>query len=74
LVDQALQVGYLSALFRIVQKSSIEIFWGTGRPSWLIRGLWGLPIIVSLLHFLVLVAADFPRLSASLCSQANDWR
>jgi fission 1 protein len=26
LVDQALQVGYLSALFRIVQKSSIEIF------------------------------------------------
>jgi hypothetical protein len=26
LVDQALQVGYLSALFRIVQKSSIKIF------------------------------------------------
>jgi hypothetical protein len=26
LVDQALQVGYLSALFRIVQKCSIEIF------------------------------------------------
>jgi hypothetical protein len=68
LVDQALQVGYLSVPFRIVQKSSIKIFWGTGRPSWLIRGLWGLPIIVCpcyiFLFWWLQISPDFRQASA----------